>query len=744
MTSTLARLKATAVFISGPDGTGTGYLVSSDRIATANHVVKSWTDSTDYPVIVGVNGVKRQARVLKRDSTTDAALLGIDEPVDVVPFPIGTGLVRNVAWDGFGFPQSGEKSDNPAGLPLDGLVKDPATRNNVDQPAVLLFSDMAAAGNASPLNGFSGSAVVVADTLVGHLTKHIGDVDDQRRPRYGYVFACPIEAVVALFDFTPDRATIRAPIAHSIGDGGTMEQYRSAYVGLTLEALKVQINSERASQLAQFFQSLNRSLQTLIRQGEKTTVLNVDSCIGGHRTRAAEARLHSVDLAGRQRRGSIESDLIRQKGKASTLETQIKKAEALQPPCEPTLQQLPPFSGGSDAERLRQGEWMQADYQRRLGEYKKAKLEYQLAKDQLPADRQQLSQIEQQVSQRRIELISFNQSFEANLSHLGREVDIARGQDIAKHLAELIDAARHDLHDGTLVPRGFAQLLMCNASAIVLRPWIDDSFPVFQALVNDIGGLLTQTVLEFPIDLALDCLTRCQLVLDSLERNKATLQEIGSMLEQSSRKDLEVALSEIRKLRALPLPPSTPPKAGLIAPDYDKLLKTIGQATKQLQSIREQLQFHEGQYAGLLKEATLRLEGADQFRLKMVDEESRVKGIIDDLSFIWVDLCSHERITVLPRNVVDFIATVQREVSRRHSLTLGSIVEQCRRTRFLLEDAETRIGNDLCAVLRRENEELSSHFGALDGLSAAYSAAMEEASKSAKSIVGRFWQVLRK
>ena len=468
MTSTLNRLKATTVFISGPDGAGTGYLVSPNRIATANHVVKSWGDRIAYPVIVGVNGVKRQAHVLKRDLTTDAALLGIDEPVDIVPFPIGTGLVRNVAWDGYGFPQSGENSDNPDGLPLDGLVKDPATRNNVNQPAVLLFSDMAAAGNASPLNGFSGSAVVVADTLVGHLTKHIGDVDDLRRPRYGYVYACPIEAVVALFDFTPDRVTIRAPIAHSIGDSGTMEQYRSAYVGLTLEALKVQVNGERASELAQFFQSLNRSLQTLIRQGKETTVLNVDSCIGGHRTRSAEARQHSADLAGKQRIGSINNDLRTLIGKAGTLERQIKNAEDLQPPYEPTVQQLPFDSVLSDDARSRQREWLQADYQMRLAAYKQATLKYQLAKGQLSAERQQLSQIEQQISQRRIELSSFTQSFEANLLHLGREVDVARGQDIAQHLAELIDVARHDLHDGAPC---FRRLSMTLAVCSPERCW---------------------------------------------------------------------------------------------------------------------------------------------------------------------------------------------------------------------------------------------------------------------------------
>ncbi|HEX6707610.1 MAG TPA: TIR domain-containing protein [Albitalea sp.] len=208
MADVLVRLKRASVFISGPDGTGTGYLVAPKRIGTALHVVQSWQPGERHAVIVGVGGPTCQATLLKSDPATDAAVLAFDESIDVEPLAVAGDLVRNVAWEGYGFPAVAGKQASPSGLPLDGQVKDPSTLNNVGQPAVLLYSDQVAAGNASPLHGFSGSPVLVDGGLVGHLTKHIGDADDKRRAVYGYVYACPIEAVVKLLDVPPFRTEI--------------------------------------------------------------------------------------------------------------------------------------------------------------------------------------------------------------------------------------------------------------------------------------------------------------------------------------------------------------------------------------------------------------------------------------------------------------------------------------------------------------------------------------------------------
>ena len=204
----LVRLKQTCVFIGGPDGSGTGYLIAWHRIATALHVVKSWEKGQHYPVIVGVGGPTCQAILLTTDSSTDSAILGFDENIDIVPLPTTDGIKRKVVWVAYGFPALARKTERPTGLPIDGWVMDPQTKNDVEQDAILLFSDQIAAGKASPLHGFSGSPVVVDGALVGHLTKHIGDVDDMRRAAFGYVYASPIAAVVKLLDIPTEKVMI--------------------------------------------------------------------------------------------------------------------------------------------------------------------------------------------------------------------------------------------------------------------------------------------------------------------------------------------------------------------------------------------------------------------------------------------------------------------------------------------------------------------------------------------------------
>ncbi|MEX3846240.1 TIR domain-containing protein [Paraburkholderia sp. BR10879] len=204
----LSRLKETCVFIRGPDGSGTGYLVAPQRIGTALHVVRSWQKGQFFPVMIGVNGQMRQAYLIKSDSATDSAVLGFDEPIDVVPLPVAQPLAVNCEWAGYGFPASAVKTANPHGLPIDGRVMDPQTTNDVGQTAILLYSHEIAAGNASPLHGFSGSPVLVDGALAGHLTKHIGDADDKRRAAYGYVYACPISEVIKLLDVELETVTI--------------------------------------------------------------------------------------------------------------------------------------------------------------------------------------------------------------------------------------------------------------------------------------------------------------------------------------------------------------------------------------------------------------------------------------------------------------------------------------------------------------------------------------------------------
>lgn len=213
-TDAFMRLKQASVFIRSSDGsTGSGYLVTPDRVATAWHVVSSWEKDEGQSVIVGSNPRSvRTARLVKADKAADAALLALDEAVDNEPLPLAIGLDRKVKWDGYGYPAVANKIDQPPGLPIDGHVQDPATETDRGERALLLYSGTIAAGNASPLHGFSGSPVTVAGAVVGHIIKHIGDPDDPARAAFGYVYACPIDAVAALLGPVPFQNQPLAPV----------------------------------------------------------------------------------------------------------------------------------------------------------------------------------------------------------------------------------------------------------------------------------------------------------------------------------------------------------------------------------------------------------------------------------------------------------------------------------------------------------------------------------------------------
>jgi hypothetical protein len=214
-TDAFRRLKQASVFVRSPDGsTGSGYLVAPNRVATAWHVVRSWEKGTRYPVIIGVDPRHvSQAELIGKDEAADAALLGLDAPVDNSPLPIATaGLLRKAVWDGYGYPALATRIEQPPGLPVDGHVQDPSTCTDRGANAVLLYSENIAAGKASPLHGFSGSPVTVDGAVIGHIIKHIGDPDDPARAAYGYVYACPIAAVAALLGTTPVITQSVAPV----------------------------------------------------------------------------------------------------------------------------------------------------------------------------------------------------------------------------------------------------------------------------------------------------------------------------------------------------------------------------------------------------------------------------------------------------------------------------------------------------------------------------------------------------
>jgi tetratricopeptide (TPR) repeat protein len=200
-------LKNASARLAGGDATGTGYLVAKQRIATCEHVVRGWPDGAGK-VFLGPKQVELAGKVIAVDAATDCAIVELVEPTDTKPLPLAAAPLRKAVWEGFGFPAVAKG----AGLPIDGHVADPGTSDDRGVASLLLYSPNVAAGQASPLHGFSGSPVLVQGAVVGHFKKHLGDPDDRARAAYGYVYATPIAAVRELLgDATPELRKIDPP-----------------------------------------------------------------------------------------------------------------------------------------------------------------------------------------------------------------------------------------------------------------------------------------------------------------------------------------------------------------------------------------------------------------------------------------------------------------------------------------------------------------------------------------------------
>lgn len=199
------RLRQSCVELLGPGGElGSGYVIAVDRIGTANHVVKDWADDDWYDVAVGWGREYRQpgqARVLKRDVTSDAAILELRGVTGLSPLPVLRSLPKNGRpWWGFGFPAVAVRDGVPTGVPTGGTVVDAGWSNAREVKLLLLRSAEASTGRATPLNGYSGSPVTVNGALVGHLVEQFNDPDDISRPALGFAKACPISVIVALLE----------------------------------------------------------------------------------------------------------------------------------------------------------------------------------------------------------------------------------------------------------------------------------------------------------------------------------------------------------------------------------------------------------------------------------------------------------------------------------------------------------------------------------------------------------------
>ena len=191
-----AALQAACGLIS-EGGAGTGYLVGPRTVITCHHVAKKDQVTVEFDELV------RQARVIARDTTCDAAVLELTEPVgDIKPLVIGGRVLIKAPWDSWGYPTIAKG----AALPMDGVIKSPLQKDDQKAPVMVLSSPELAAGMAAPASGFSGSPVLVDGRVIGHLKRVVKDPSDPAaaRPAFGLVYATLARDVLVLQGVRPE------------------------------------------------------------------------------------------------------------------------------------------------------------------------------------------------------------------------------------------------------------------------------------------------------------------------------------------------------------------------------------------------------------------------------------------------------------------------------------------------------------------------------------------------------------
>jgi len=200
-------MKAACALITAGAARGTGYLVAPDRVVTCAHVVKPVGNGGTVTVDFATASMK--ATVASLDETSDAAVLNLAEPAArITPLKLAGAVQRKAPWDGYGFPGQAKGQ----GLPLEGAVMDPRSKDDQAIPVLLLKSDQLAAGQGAALHGFSGSPVLVQGFVVGHLKRYIKDNESPLRPAFGYVYATPSSDVLKLLGVVAAEPLVEPPL----------------------------------------------------------------------------------------------------------------------------------------------------------------------------------------------------------------------------------------------------------------------------------------------------------------------------------------------------------------------------------------------------------------------------------------------------------------------------------------------------------------------------------------------------
>src|SRR4051794_24873339 len=212
------------ITLEGMPGRGTGFLVASDLVATALHVV---ADRKTEPPTFFKGKIRlrfrddreTEAEVIKGkwNQDADCVLLRCISPKEVVDRPIIP--LREVDPSDELIKMRGYPDAQPVnGTTWGGTIRDCAAqltnfyegRQSPYEPVLQLFSEEAGAGTGAPPSGMSGAPVIIGSAAVGLVRFAL--MQDGRTVA-GTLYACSARDIVAL---DPERLGLRPPLAPAV------------------------------------------------------------------------------------------------------------------------------------------------------------------------------------------------------------------------------------------------------------------------------------------------------------------------------------------------------------------------------------------------------------------------------------------------------------------------------------------------------------------------------------------------